>query len=31
MSLIAKPLTDGDIGDLSAWYASLRVEVSEPR
>jgi cytochrome c553 len=29
MSLIAKPLTDDDIGNLAAWYASLVVEVKE--
>ncbi len=27
MSVIAKPLSDDDIGDLAAWYASLVVEV----
>jgi cytochrome c553 len=27
MSLIAKPLSDDDITNLAAWYASLRVEV----
>ena len=29
MSLIAKPLSDDDIASVSAWYASLKVEVSE--
>jgi cytochrome c553 len=29
MSVIAKPLSDDDIGDLSAWYASLKLEVKE--
>ncbi len=29
MSLMAKPLTDEEIADLSAWFASLRVEVRE--
>ncbi len=29
MSLMAKPLTDADIGDLSAWFASLKVEARE--
>ena len=29
MSVIAKPLGDGDIDDLAAWYASIRVEVRE--
>ena len=27
MSLIAKPLSDDEIGNLAAWYASLKVEV----
>ena len=27
MSLIAKPLTDAEIADLAAWYASLQIEV----
>lgn len=31
MSVIAKPLSDGEIDDLAAWYASLQVEVREPR
>lgn len=31
MSVIAKPLTDKQIDDLSAWYASLLVEVRERR
>jgi cytochrome c553 len=29
MSLMAKPLTDVDIDNVSAWYGSLKVEVSE--
>jgi cytochrome c553 len=29
MSLIAKPLSDDDIVNLAAWYASLVVEVKE--
>lgn len=29
MSLMAKPLTDSEIDNLAAWYASLKVEVSE--
>ena len=29
MSLMAKPLTDADIGDLSAWFSSLKVEARE--
>lgn len=31
MSLIAKPLSDQDIDHLSSWYASLQVEVKEPK
>jgi cytochrome c553 len=31
MTLIAKPLTDDDIAQLSAWYASIRIEASPPR
>jgi len=30
MSVIAKPLTDEDIGQLAAWYASLVIEVRQP-
>ena len=29
MSVMAKPLSDQDIDNLSAWYASLRIEVRE--
>jgi cytochrome c553 len=29
MTLIAKPLTDADIADLSAWFSSLQVEVKD--
>jgi cytochrome c553 len=29
MSVIAKPLSDQEIEDLSAWYASLKIEVRE--
>lgn len=29
MAVIAKPLTDQDIEDLAAWYASIKVTVSE--
>ena len=31
MTLIAKPLTDEDISQLAAWYASIRIEASPPR
>ena len=30
MHVIAKPLTDEDIGQLAAWYASLVIEVRQP-
>ena len=30
MAVIAKPLSDEDIRDLAAWFASLKVEVKEP-
>jgi cytochrome c553 len=30
MSVMAKPLTDDDIGDLAAWFASLTIEVKTP-
>ncbi|MCY7316465.1 MAG: cytochrome c [Rubrivivax sp.] len=30
MAVMAKPLTDDDIADLAAWYASLRVDVQPP-
>jgi cytochrome c553 len=30
MSLIAKPLSDADIADLAAWYASIRIEATPP-
>jgi cytochrome c553 len=31
MSLMAKPLTNEDIGHLAAWYASVRVEATATR
>jgi cytochrome c553 len=30
MSVVAKPLSDAEIADLAAWYASIRVEVKPP-
>ena len=30
MAVIAKPLTDDDITKISAWFASLRVNVQAP-
>ena len=29
MSIIAKPLTDQQIDDLGAWYASIRIAIAE--
>jgi cytochrome c553 len=31
MAVMAKPLSDDDIANLAAWFASLRVEVQAPR
>lgn len=31
MSVVAKTLTDEDIGDLAAYFASFRIEVVKPR
>lgn len=31
MAVIAKPLSDADIGLLAGWYASIRVEATPPR
>jgi cytochrome c553 len=31
MSVIAKPLTDADITDLSAWFASIAIEAKPPK
>ena len=30
MAIIAKPLTDQEIADLSAWYASIQISVTVP-
>lgn len=30
MNLIAKPLSDADIADLAAWFASIKVEATPP-
>lgn len=30
MAVIARPLSDDDIADLSAWYAAIRVEATAP-
>lgn len=30
MNVVAKPLSDADIGDLAAWYASIRIEATSP-
>lgn len=29
MSVVAKPLSDADIADLAAWYASMKIDVKE--
>jgi len=31
MSVIAKPLTDAEITDLSAWFASIQIELKPPK
>jgi len=31
MTVIAKPLSDRDIDDLAAWYASISIEATLPR
>ena len=31
MSVIAKPLTNADITDLAAWYASIAIEAKPPK
>ena len=31
MAIIAKPLTDDDVADLAAWFASFRLEVKAPQ
>ncbi len=30
MAVVAKPLSDADIADLAAWYASIRIEATPP-
>ena len=30
MNVVAKPLSDGDIADLAAWFSSMRIEVIVP-
>lgn len=30
MNVVAKPLSDADIDALSAWYASIKIEVRSP-
>lgn len=30
MSVIAKPLTDAEIDNLAAWYASIQISVQVP-
>jgi len=31
MRVVAKPLTDADIADLSAWFASIAIETKPPK
>ena len=31
MAVMAKPLSDDDIGNLAAWFAAIRIEASAPR
>lgn len=31
MSVVAKPLTDEDIEELSGWYSSIRITVEKPK
>ena len=31
MTVIAKPLTDAEIADLSAWFASITIEAKPPK
>ena len=31
MSVIAKPLTDAEIADLTAWFASIAIEAKPPK
>ena len=31
MSVIAKPLTDAEIADLAAWFASIAIETKPPK
>jgi len=30
MNVVAKPLSDADIADLAAWFASIRIEATPP-
>jgi cytochrome c553 len=30
MNVVAKPLSDADIADLAAWFASIRIEAAAP-
>jgi len=30
MTMVAKPLSDAEIGNLAAWFASIRVEATPP-
>ena len=30
MNIVARPLSDADIGELAAWYASIRIHATPP-
>ena len=30
MNVVAKPLSDAEIADLAAWYASIRIQAAPP-
>jgi cytochrome c553 len=30
MNVVAKPLSDSDVADLAAWYASIKIEATPP-
>ena len=30
MNVVARPLSDADIADLAAWFASIRIEATAP-
>jgi cytochrome c553 len=30
MNVVAKPLSDAEIADLAAWFASIRIQATPP-